>query len=309
MPKATARVLILSCVLGIACIVARPASAYVRTVTTAGVPVWWRNPCIAMDFLLGTPPPAMTGDAYLEAARLAASSWGHPSLACSGLTLSIHKSAEPSADIGFDGRNIIVMRQDTWCSEPLPTDPNAPPCYATNALAVTTVFRNVTTGEIVDADMEINAVNVYWADLEKDPTLASGSTADFQNMLTHELGHVIGLAHPCFTTSDGTPRLTDNLGQPEINCSASDLPAMVASATMFPSVSVTDTSRRTLSPDDAQAACDVYPISVSACPSEGSTGCTLAPPSTKTSGKVPPAALPIALSALALLVASGYRRR
>ena len=295
--------------------VAEPARAYVRTETTTGVPVWWRNPCVTMDFLLGTPPPGMTGDDYLQAAHAAAAAWSHPALACSGLVLAIRETAETSADIGYDGRNIIVMRTDTWCSQTLPTDPSAPSCYSTNALAVTTVFRSTSTGEIVDTDMEVNAVNVLWADLVQSPSLATGTTADFQNMLTHELGHVIGLAHPCYTTSDGPTRLPDNQGQPELDCSSPDLPATVAFTTMFPSVLLTDTSRRKLSPDDAQGACDVYPSSTTMCPSGQptpsgpSTGCSLVPSSKRSSGRMPPMAAPIVVGLLVLLTALGYRRR
>jgi hypothetical protein len=288
---------------------AEPAHAYVRTVTSTGLPVWWRSPCIAMDLLLGSPPPAMTGDAYLQAAHLAASAWSHTELACSGLALSIRKTAETSGSIGFDGRNIIVLRADTWCSDPPPTDPTAPPCYSTNALAVTTVFRSVSTGEIVDADMEVNAVDVVWADLVHDPSLASGATADFQNMLTHELGHVIGLAHPCYIASDGPNRLLDNQGQPEFDCSDPHLPTTVADATMFPSVSMADTLRRTLSPDDAQATCEVYPSSGATCSPGQSSGCSLAPPASRNPGQTPPLTTPIGLGVLALLAALWYRRR
>jgi len=288
--------------------IAGPAQAYVRTVTTAGVPVWWRNPCVTMDFLLGSPPPEMTGDAYLQAARTAAAAWSHPALSCSGLLLSIHKTAETSAAVGYDGRNVIVMSQDTWCSEQSPAEPSSPTCYSANALAVTTVFRNINTGEIVDADMEINAVRVFWADLVKDPSLANGLTADFQNMLTHELGHVIGLAHPCYIASDGPTRLTDNQGQPELDCASPDLPGTVADATMFPSVLMSDTSRRRLTPDDAQGACDIYPSSVTLCPSGQSSGCSLAPAASRNTNRIPPVAVPIALGVLVVLAAAGYHR-
>jgi hypothetical protein len=262
-----------------------------------------------MDFLLGAPPPDMTGDTYLQAARAAAEVWGHTALACSGLVLSIRKSAETSAAVGYDGRNVIVLSQDTWCSEQPPADPSTPTCYSANALAVTTVFRNTSTGEIVDADMEINAVNVFWADLVQNPSLATDSTADFQNMITHELGHVIGLAHPCYIASDGPTILTDNQGQPELDCADPMLPAAVANATMFPSVSMSDTSRRRLTPDDAQGACDIYPSSVMICSSGESSGCALASSSNSRHDHIPPVAVPIALGVLVLLAASGYRRR
>ncbi len=308
MREATRRVLVFSSALCAACMGAEPARAYVRTVTTAGVPVWWRSPCVTMDFLLGSPPPAMTSDAYLQAAQDAASAWSHPALTCSGLALTIRKTAETTADVGLDGRNVIVMRDDAWCREPPPTDPDAPPCYSANALAVTTVFRNVSTGEIVDADMEINAVNMVWADLVRNPSLADGATADFQNMITHELGHVIGLAHPCYIASDQAPRLMDNQGQPELDCTDPNLPATIAAATMYPSVSLTDTSRRTLSPDDAQAACDVYPSSATTCPSGQSTGCSVAPSSSRSPYRMLPVAFPIALGLLVLLATSVSRR-
>jgi hypothetical protein len=286
-----------------------PALAYVRTVTSVGVPVWWRNPCVTMDFLLGSPPPDMTGDDYLQAARSAASTWSHPALACSGLAISIQKTADTTADVALDGRNFIVMRQNSWCDDTTSTDPSEPAtCYPTNALAITTVFRNTSTGEIVQADTEVNAVNVFWADLVKNPSLASGSTADFQNMITHELGHVIGLAHPCFSAAD-TTRLDDNLGQPQLDCTDPDLPATVADATMFPSVLMANTSRRMLTPDDEQAACDIYPSSVTTCPSGESSGCAVAPSSSRSPGRGPPVAASIALGLLAFLAASGLRRR
>jgi hypothetical protein len=225
------------------------------------------------------------------------------------LAISIQKTAETTADVVLDGRNFIVMRQSSWCEGTSSTDPSAPAaCYPTNALAITTVFRNTSTGEIVQADTEVNAVNVFWADLVRNPSLAAPSTADFQNMITHELGHVIGLAHPCFSAAD-TTRLNDNLGEPQLDCTDPNLPATVANATMFPSVSMANTSRRTLTPDDEQGACDIYPSSVATCSSGPSTGCSLAPASSRSPGQKLTVAVPIALGMLVLLAAVGYRRR
>ena len=99
MRDATTRALLFCSSLCVACMVAEPARAYVRTETTTGVPVWWRNPCVTLDFLLGSPPPEMTGDAYLQAAHAAAAAWSHPALACSGLVLAIRETAETSADM------------------------------------------------------------------------------------------------------------------------------------------------------------------------------------------------------------------
>ena len=122
--------------------------------------------------------------------------------------------------------------------------------------------------------MEINAVDFAWADLAANPAQADGRTADFQNTLTHELGHVIGLAHNCYATSDGPAPLADNTGNPEVLCGGADTPASVYDATMYPVVGLSDVARRTLSSDDAQAACDVYPSSQSLC-GVSSSGCSM----------------------------------
>jgi len=182
------------------------------------------------------------------------------------------KHAETTADVGLDGKNVIVFRQDTWCTTS--TDTGEQTCYAANAMAVTTLFKNKKTGEIVDADMEINAVYYAWADLIADPTQATGMTADFQNTLTHELGHVIGLAHNCYIANDGPTPLTDNTGNTELNCGSANVPATVTDATMYPVVSTYDTERRSLTPDDQQAACEIYPSSQATCTSN--SGCSVA---------------------------------
>jgi hypothetical protein len=226
-----------------------------------------------MDIYLGAPPPNMTADQYWNASQLAAQAWSHGDIPCTSLTISINKNDAATGDVGFDRKNVIVLRQDGWCQQPSSTDPAPQPCYPANAMAVTTLVKNKATGEIVDADMEINAVNFDWADLVADPAQADGGTADFQNTLTHELGHVIGLAHNCYTPNDGTAPLMDNTGSPEIACGTANVPASVTDATMYPVVATFDTERRSLSPDDKQAACDIYPGQAVFL---GGAGCSLA---------------------------------
>lgn len=250
-----------------------PAGAYVRAVADSGAPLAWKSPCVTMDFYVGDVPGKMTADAYVAAAGLAAHAWSHAALSCTALTISMRTQEAPATETGADGRNVIIFRQDNWCDEATPES-----CYPHNALAVTSVLKNKVTGEIVDADMELNAVSFTWADLVAHPELADGMTADFQNTLTHELGHVIGLAHPCYSASDGGGRLNDNTGVPELDCTDPYLPASVLETTMFPSVQLDDVERRTLSSDDARAACEVYPGTASACAASSSaSGCAMTP--------------------------------
>jgi hypothetical protein len=119
----------------------------------------------------------------------------------------------------------------------------------------------------LDADIELNAVDYSWGDLVGQPDRTTASTIDFQNALTHELGHVVGLAHNCFAAGDSSVRLFDNTGAPEVDCySNPPPPALVTEATMYPSILLSDTQRRTLTADDQQGVCDIYPHQHDVCP-------------------------------------------
>ncbi|HUU00243.1 MAG TPA: matrixin family metalloprotease [Myxococcota bacterium] len=94
-----------------------------------------------------------------------------------------------------------------------------------NAIAMTTVTYDVDSGELVDFDIEFNGVNFDFT------TLASQtSKMDIQNTLSHEVGHALGLDH------SGDP-----------------------TATMYATASPGEISKRTLSQDDIDALCFVYP--------------------------------------------------
>ena len=111
--------------------------------------------------------------------------------------------------------NILVFRDEKW-----PYDGTA------NTLALTTLTFNVESGEIYDADMEINAV-------KREVTLSTTETnvqVDLLSVVTHEAGHFIGVAH----SSD-------------------------PNATMFATYAPGTSELRTLSADDVAAVCSIYP--------------------------------------------------
>jgi hypothetical protein len=293
------------------------ASAYVREVTSLGIPVAWKNPCIVMHLFLGDPPPVLTADQLFQAGLLAANVWSQPTLACSDIRLGVILESQPTSEIGLDARNIIAFRREAWCSAASPdASPDGNTWYPASALAMTTIFKNRDTGEILDADILFNAVSYAWGDLVALPFQTEGTTVDFQNAVTHELGHVIGLDHACYTPNDGGPRLTDNMGQPAIDCSSPSLPASIADSTMYPSVLPKDTQRRDLAPDDQQGVCDIYPLQHAVCPAAaaaggGDGGCsTLAHPRsdlrTRVGGRRVTVAILVLLTALLVLV---HRRR
>jgi hypothetical protein len=236
------------------------AFGYVRTVNGSGKPIYWSDPRVEMIFSLGDVPPMLGAEDYLLAAQNSAASWVAPAVSCTRATLSVVASADAAGDVGADGIHRIVFRRDTWCRHPVNPDE---PCYSPAALAMTSMFSK--GGVIVDADIEINAVNYSWGDLLGQPSKAQSfpATIDLQNTLTHELGHVLGLDHSCWNGAD--VQLMDNTGQPAPRCGAT------ATGTMAPAItSSNDVSLRTLGPDDIQGVCGVYSTDTGG-------GCSFAP--------------------------------
>ena len=115
---------------------------------------------------------------------------------------------------GGVNQNTVAFGRDAWDFEP-------------EALAMTITAWRRDSGELVDADIIVNEKHFVWGD--DDPDLN-----DLQNALTHEVGHLLGLAH-------------------------SDDPE----ATMFASAVEGETSKRTLSADDVAGAAALYPQSAS----------------------------------------------
>jgi hypothetical protein len=109
--------------------------------------------------------------------------------------------------------NVIFFRDNEWLHKDID-----------NTLAKTTVTFNSNTGEILDADMEVNTAHNEVTVGDSNPRY------DLQAIMTHEVGHLLGLAHSPFPES-----------------------------TMFASYEPGMTEQRTLSNDDVSAICTVYP--------------------------------------------------
>ncbi len=113
--------------------------------------------------------------------------------------------------------------------------------YDASLLALTASWSNSETGEILGFDIRINADDHLWT------VSGEGDRSDLQNMITHELGHVVGLDH---TSVDST-------------------------ATMFGTAVTGETVKRELKWDDKDGARYLYSgITV---PQTRGLGCSTAP--------------------------------
>jgi MYXO-CTERM domain-containing protein len=246
------------------------ARAYVRTRSQDNK--WdliWPNPRVTMTVRTGGTLPLSIDD-FVGAATRAAATWSAAANDTSVDYTVVTSTADPVGTI-FDHENTISFRNADW-------DPALG--YAQDALALTTVWSR--DGAILDADTEINGTdaNFMWAVLPDDPVTASSSPdIDLQNALTHELGHVIGLNHPCYLGDVPDPPDHDNEGNPVLSCSDPSLPPAVKDATMYPSSLPGLINERTLSDDERLALHDLYPAGrapVVEGPSDSSGGCAVA---------------------------------
>jgi hypothetical protein len=262
------------------------AEAYVRALDTTGRPLYWKTSCVSATIYLNgfeAKPGGLQVDQAVKSIAAAAHAWSPDAVTCPGTTddhpnMEIMTTLAPveakPPTIAWDSRNAIVIRTDAWAK----SGNTLIEGYKYDALAVTSVTSRG-DGFIVDADIEVNAVNKNWIDLDPGVTVsASQSTQepnDLQNTLTHEFGHFLGLDHTCFNPEPGKTRPLDDQGQMIPDCQAA--PAAVARTVMFDSAQSLETSKRFLSDDDRRAVCAISSSSRTCDLDVPSDGCAVAP--------------------------------
>lgn len=220
-----------------------PAAAWCRMTTSPRQPSA-TEPCIFPS------PDTMPPEQYLE--------WMEP---CSAIALSV---AAPSDDLSAEqvagvlarsiatweavecggrplGIDLEILADASTCVAPLYRDDAGnvntimfvqdwgDRAYDPAAFAVTTVWHRRSTGEILDVDMEINERRGPYGICPPEGCLDT-RTVDLENVVTHELGHYLGLAHS---------------SEPD--------------ATMYASALAGETIKRDLTADDVAGICAVYP--------------------------------------------------
>ncbi|HVT09528.1 MAG TPA: M43 family zinc metalloprotease [Polyangia bacterium] len=267
------------------CAAPAPGWAYVRGVNDQQRPLFWDTSCE----LLTVYPNGWTGldeTTIATSVAAAAAAWGS-TVTCPASANApagppsfevVVSLAPPGAQgvAALDYKNSVVFVQSDWEADSM-------------ALALTT--RSVdSAGRLIDRDIEINAAraDVLWAALDPQAPISASNGReiyDLQTVLTHELGHFIGLAHTCFgggsatdATSDMPTEPVDDQGRPVPLCDdreATDNPDAYASV-MWYTVTPSSAAKRSLTPDDVRAVCALYPPSSAAACSlnQPSDGCS-----------------------------------
>lgn len=195
--------------------------------------VRWEEPVVATAFSEAL-PTELTSEDVSAAASMAKDAW--TSVDCPVVTFVDH-GWSPAPAVPGDGIVTIQFIGSGWSLRGF--SPDAP--------AATDVIYDRGHGNewrIVDADIYLNAEAFQWSALPDEPTgyyLAA--------VLTHELGHVLGLLHPCEDNDVHAPVCTPDF----------------SGATMYPDYTP---GQSTLASDDEAGVCFLYEL-----PACASTGC------------------------------------
>ncbi|MFZ5441453.1 MAG: myxosortase-dependent metalloprotease, MXAN_2677/MXAN_2678 family [Myxococcota bacterium] len=226
--------------------------------------------------------PELTGDAEFTAISKSIATWQTQLTSCASLRL-LEGERTRTRDIGFfeklktetsDSNENVILFRLRKCADVVPasdgcfTDSNCGNKYdcwehQSAAIAITTTSYNPETGLILDSDIEYNVPSFLFTTVDSPACVAPNYNlncvaTDVQNTTTHELGHLLGLAHFSGTNSTMNPRANPG-----------------------------ETSKRSLDQGTAQFVCDAYPagkptktckiVPVSSTLGTAAKGCSSAP--------------------------------
>jgi hypothetical protein len=260
---------LLSCYLAVLLAAPTAASAYVCSTTTKTEKClrWMNTSCIYIHVNSNGSPDVPDGGA-VTAAHASADAWRAAVASCSYISLLFvtdSGDAVAAFDKNGNNENVIVWVTSGWVHDK-------------QAAAITTVFfiekeGDSRDGQILDADIELNNENFHFA------VNGAPDRTDVENTVTHEMGHLFGIDHPC-DDSTRVPVPKDNTGTTIPSCYPMyKLPQTMRDTTMFNFADPGETKKRTPEADDVLGVCTTYPKAMDpgTCvePSTPDRGCSL----------------------------------
>ena len=279
------------------------AHAWCRTTTdssrsgecaTSGTPIYWQGLCAGYS-LYTEGSPEIPFENLRATTLAAATTWQTAACDANGTQpqyFRLEALPDTTQPTGFDRNGVhshTLSFNSVWTLDTR---------HRLGTIAITLVSFDPITGEIVDADLEMN----QWSDANPDGFHfstgdSSPEAADLPTILTHELGHFQGLGH-----------------------------STVDTAVMWPSAGLGE-QRRMLRTDDVQGICDAYspdfaPVNDHTCnrvPFGGFAvnqyggrvrgGCAIAPRNAPASGRSGSRGLAVAAIAVAAFAARMFSAR
>lgn len=188
------------------------AEAWEIKSTNSGTPIRWADGDVAIDLDFSAELYGIHSEDAEREARAAFASWG--TMLGSHLAISF-ETGETGLGTGRDGLNVVRWGTDA-------DDEFVDPV----ALGTTYLTYKTSTGQVLEADIVINGVNYEWTIVEGE----CSDRYDLQNILAHETGHLLGVAHSVDHNE----------------------------STMYPSAGMCETKKRALAADDQEAITFLY---------------------------------------------------
>ncbi|MCA9523104.1 MAG: matrixin family metalloprotease [Myxococcales bacterium] len=185
-------------------ICASAAGFQLRRIQT-GEPVRWHQERVSFHLNLQSVPSYLDSSRVLYIVQQSFATWN--AVESSFLRLDFGGTTTQRTEYDRNGDtnvNTVYFETVSWDDD-------------SDVLALTKTIYEPKTGEIKDADIRVNAVHFTWS------TSDSNVQNDVQNMLTHEVGHLLGLEHSddeestMYATSKAGEMSKRTLAQDDIN--------------------------------------------------------------------------------------------